>query len=263
VVVSSDLNPRYLSAWDVARRMWSVVGGVRPHLVLIAPDDEVPPALADDPHVHVFEPIPGLHTAFQAQCIRLLYPALLETEGAVLTSDVDMVPLSQGYFHEPLSRIDERHFLAYRDVLVPRGEIPICYNAALPAVWSKVFDVRSPDDVRARLSEWGTGFSYEGIHGGHGWNADQVILYRTLIARGRAHRDVWILRDAYAGLERLQKVVLQRRLHLVDAERDRIRRGAYADFHVLVPYDEHRELNDEVVRLATAREPRVREPAPR
>ncbi len=232
--------------------MWSEVGGVRPHLVLVAPARDVPPALADDPDVHVFEPISGLHTAFQAQCIRLLYPALLETEGAVLTSDVDMVPLSRRYFHEPLSHIDERHFLAYRDVLLPRGEIPICYNAALPSVWSKLFDVRSLDDVRGRLSEWAAEFEYEGIHGGHGWHADQITLYRTLIARGKEHRDVWILRDEYTGLERLQKVVLQRRDHLVDPERERIRRGVYTDFHVLVPYDEHRALNDEVVQLATA-----------
>lgn len=252
MVVSSDLNPRYVSAWALARRTWSAVGGVRPHLVLIAPEGDVPPELASDPQVHVFDPIPGLHTAFQAQCIRLLYPAVLDTEGAVLTSDVDMVPLSRRYFHEPLARIDERHFLAYRDVLLPGGEVPICYNAALPAVWSEIFDVRSPEDVRKRLSQWADGLDYDGMHGGEGWGADQVILYRTLIARGHSHRDVWILRDTLTGFERLDRSVLERRGHLVDAERDRIQRGVYADFHILVPYEEHHALNDEVVQLATA-----------
>jgi hypothetical protein len=253
VVVSSDLNPRYVTAWDVAYRMWSAVGGVRPHLVLVAPEQDVPPALATDPNVHVFEPIPGLHTAFQAQCIRLLYPALLETEGAVLISDVDMVPLSPGYFHEPVEQADERHFVAYRDVLLPGSEIPICYNAALPAVWSDVFDVRSPEDVRRRLSAWADGLHYEGTHGGQGWGTDQVVLYKTLIARAKAHRDVWILRDEFSGFTRLQRVLVEPRGHLLEEERDGIRRRAYADFHVLIPYDEHRDLNDEVVRLATAR----------
>jgi hypothetical protein len=242
--------------WETARLMWSAVGNVRPHLVLIAPESDVPPALADDPQVHVFDPVPGLHTAFQAQCIRLLYPAVLETEGAVLISDVDMVPLSPGYFHDPLARIDERHFLAYRDVLLPSGEIPICYNAALPAVWSEVFGVRSPDDVGRRLTEWATGLRYDGTHGGHGWHADQIVLHRTLISRARTHRDVWVLRDRFSGYMRLQKIVLERRGHLVDAERDGIRRGAYTDFHVLVPYEENRSLNDEVVELATDGRPR-------
>lgn len=246
--MSSDLNPRYLDAWEIAQRMWTAVGDAEPHLILVAAAAEVPPALAADPRVHVFEAVPGLHTAFQAQCIRLLYPALLETEGAVLTSDVDMVPLSRDYFHAPVAQIDEGHFLAYRDVLLSNKEIPICYNAALPAVWAKVFDVHSPDDVRARLSEWGEGLVYEGTHGGEGWFSDQLILYRTLIERGRAHRDVWILRDKFSGFERL----LRRHGPLDDAERDGIRRGRYADFHIRIPYEEHQALNDEVVQLATA-----------
>lgn len=249
VVVSSDLNPRYLDAWSVARDVWRAVGGVEPHLVLIAPPGDVPAALADDPRVHVFDPIPGLHTAFQAQCIRLLYPALLDADGTVLTSDVDMIPLSRRFFQEPVAQMDQRHFLAYRDVLLESGEVPICYNAALPAVWSEVFDVRSPDDVRRRLSEWGDGLVYDGTRGGEGWFADQVILYRTLIERARTNRDVWILRDAFTGFERLAR----KRGRLDAAEREGIQRGAYADFHVLLPYAEHRALNDEVVQLATAR----------
>jgi hypothetical protein len=246
VVVSSDLNPRYLDAWDLTRRMWSEVGGVRPHLVLVAPATDMPPALAIDPLVHVFEPIPGLHTALQAQCIRLLYPALLDTEGAVLISDVDMFPLSRRYFHVPIERVDERHFVAYRDVLLPGAQIPICYNAALPAVWANVFDVRSPGDVRERLSQWGEGLVYEGTHGGQGWLTDQLILYRTLIERSRAHGDVWILRDEFTGFERLAR----RNGQLADSERDRIRRNRYADFHVVTPYEEHQALNHEVMQLA-------------
>jgi hypothetical protein len=248
VVVSSDLTPRYLGAWDVTRRMWSEVAGLSPHLVLIAEAAEVPPALVDDPLVHVFEPIPGLHTAMQAQCIRLLYPALLDTEGAVLISDVDMVPLNRRYFHELVEQADERHFVAYRDVLLSSAQIPICYNAALPSVWADVFDVRAPEDVRRKLSEWGEGLVYDGRHSGHGWLTDQLILYETLLRRGREHRDVWILRDTLTGFERL----LRRHAPLEAAERDGIRRGIYADFHIRIPYDEHRALNDEVVGLALA-----------
>ena len=60
--------------------------------MLVADRDAVPRELVSDPAVHVFEPEPSLSTALQAQCIRLLYPALLEAEGGVITSDVDMVP---------------------------------------------------------------------------------------------------------------------------------------------------------------------------
>lgn len=250
VVVSSDLNPRYLGAWEVTRRAWREIGGVQPHLILVAHASEVPAAFAADPLVHVFEPVPGLHTAFQAQCIRLLYPALLETDGGVLTSDVDMIPLSRRYFHEPMNRVDERHFVAYRDVLLTSHEIPICYNAALPAVWSHIFGVRSVDDIIGKIAEWGASLSYDGARGGRGWHSDQLILYRTLVERGRAHRDVWVLRDAFSGIKRLPRSAVEGGGHLIDAERDRIRRGTYTDFHLLLPHEENRAANDEVARLA-------------
>jgi len=83
--------------------------------------------------------VAGVHTAFQAQCIRLLYPALLETEGAVVISDADMVPVSRRYFRRAVERIPEDHFVAFRDVTLASGEIPICYNAALPQTWRGVF----------------------------------------------------------------------------------------------------------------------------
>src|SRR5207302_9814040 len=128
--------------------------GLEPVLVLVAEADAVPQHLADDPAVRIFEPECSLHTAFQAQCIRLLYPALLEARGAVLTADADIVPMNHRYFHRPLRRIDSRHFVCYRDVLLPLGELPICYNAALPDTWGAVFGARDLADVGSMLRAW-------------------------------------------------------------------------------------------------------------
>lgn len=222
--------------------------------MLVAEEDDVPPALRTDESVRVFAPVGGLHTALQAQCIRLLYPALLDA-GGVLTADVDMVPLNEGYFHRPAGRVDERHFLAYRDALLPGGEIPICYTGARPQTWGDVFAVGGIDDVRERLREWGEGLRYDGVRGGHGWDTDQVVLYATLVARGRAHRDVWILDDRYTGHRRL---VLQPdgwdALH--EAAPD-IARGAYSDFHLVLPQAANRELNSAVVDVAAGRRARA------
>jgi hypothetical protein len=250
VVVSSDLNPRYLACWRLTADTWRRIAGLEPVLVLIASETEVPAELRGDPGVRVVEPLPGLHTALQAQCIRLLYPALIETGGgAVLTSDIDMAPLNRGYFHRPASRIDERHFLAYRDVLLPGMEIPICYNAAIPRVWGEIFAVSSLDDVQARLVEWGTGLRYEGVRGREGWDTDQVVLHRVLVDRGRTHGDVWILDDRYTGHRRLlQSYVGEHGLE--PAVRRSVARGGFSDFHYLHPYEQHRELNESIVDLA-------------
>lgn len=247
VVLATDLHPSYVDLWPVAKRAWAAIAGLEPVLVLVADASAVPPDLADDPCVCLFAPEPGLHTAFQAQCIRLLYPSLLETPGAVLTSDVDMAPMSPRYFHRPLARIDRRHFVCYRDVLLELGEMPICYNAALPETWASVFKIGSIEDVRARLREWGEDLEYAGTHGGTGWTADQVRLYGALIERGRRVRDVWILDDHFTGYRRLERAYVEKWGRLSPEARRGIERRAFSDFHLLRADSEHAGLNELIV----------------
>jgi hypothetical protein len=252
VVVASDLNPRYLDCWPLARRAWPAIAGIEPLLVLVAPEADVPAELRSDPQVHVFEPLAGIHTAFQAQCIRLLQPALLDGDrhGAVLTADVDMLPLAARYFHEPVAHVDESHFVAYRDVLLDVHEVPICYNAALPATWGEIFGVSSLADVHARLREWSAGLDYDGVRGGSGWATDQLVLYRTLVDWGRRTRRAWILSDFDTAHRRLDRGQLEKPRALTARQEDEIRRGRYSDFHAVLPHDEFRELNERVIELA-------------
>src|SRR5690348_9948466 len=39
VLVASDLNPRYVDYWPLARRAWREVAGLEPILVLVAPPE--------------------------------------------------------------------------------------------------------------------------------------------------------------------------------------------------------------------------------
>jgi len=251
-LVAADLNPRYLDFWPLVRRAWQEVAELEPVLVLVADEAQVPEHLRADPAVRLFAPLPELHTALQAQCIRLLYPALLSAEGGVIISDADMVPMNHRYFHRPTLGVAQSHFVAYRDVYVASGEVPMCYNAALPRTWSTIFEVATLDDVRTRLAQWGAAVEYAGVRGGTGWLTDQQLLYRTLLDHGRRSRNVWILDDHYAGYRRLENAVLLRRGRLDARDRRRILRGAYSDFHCVHPYGEFRELNDLAVDLAIA-----------
>lgn len=250
-LVACDLNPRYVELWPLAQRAWREVARLEPVLVLVGARADVPQWLRTDPRVLVFEPVPALHTAFQAQCIRLLYPALLDSGGGgVVVADVDMVPLSARYFARGAAGARADQFVAYRDVLLDLGEIPICYNAARPATWGDVFGVDSLDDVRARLDEWGRTFAYAGRHGGEGWTTDQRILHRTLLDRGASRRDVWILDDDYTGFRRLERTYVEKWGELSPAARDGLSRGRYTDFHCIAPDSPHAGLNEEVVDLA-------------
>lgn len=249
-LLAADINPRYVGLWPAAKRAWSEIAGLDPVLVLVADRDAVPAWLAEDGAVRIFEPEPTLDTAFQAQCIRLLYPALLDAEGAVITSDADMVPMTARYFHRPLARIDRRHFVCYRDVLLPLGELPICYNAALPETWASVFGIRDLDDVRTTLRDWADGVDYAGAHGGAGWTTDQRQLYRVLLERGAQKRDVWILDDDFTRHRRLERAYVEKWRTLSPAARRGIERGAFSDFHLLGADNEHAHLNEEIVETA-------------
>lgn len=247
VLVSSDLNQRYLDVWPLAGRAWREIAGLEPVLVLVADEADVPSELRGDPSVRVFSPVEGVHTAFQAQCIRLLYPALLGGADGVVVADIDMVPLNKDYFHRPAAHVDATDFIAYRDLMLSDGEVPICYNAAAPQTWHDLFGVATSREVSARLGEWAEDLVYDGVPGGPGWATDQRTLYQALIEFGTRTRRVWILDDRYTGFKRLDLPSVAPGLTAGDERA--IARGSYSDFHCVLPHPEFRALNERVVEL--------------
>lgn len=226
VVVSSDLNRDYLDFWPLTSRAWARLG-LRATLVLVAASDDVPRELANAPNVVVFEPLAGVSTSLQATCVRLLYAALIDTSGAVVMSDIDLVPLNRGFFDEPLAALDERFFVAFRDdVDDPVIAWPIPYNAAAPATWGEVFGVTSMQDLRTRLAELTREVPFEG-RGATGWYQDQRILRDALMAWPSRDERLWMLSHSLTGERRLYRynVTWWRRLLL--------RAGYYTDLHGL------------------------------
>jgi hypothetical protein len=249
-LVACDLNAGYVESWPLIRRAWLEIGGVEPVLVLMADEADAPPELVADEHVVLFPPVAGVHTAFQAQCIRLLYPALLDPHGCVLISDMELVPLEPRYFHAPIATLDDRFFVAYRDILLPRGEVAMAYNAARPATWADVFAIGDEDDVRERLSRWAAATPYEGRRGGSGWDTDQVVLYRTLLPWGERTGRLWLLDDEYTGFRRLDRADVEGLDALTTEQERNLRAGRYTDFHSPHPHGRFRELNERVLELA-------------
>jgi hypothetical protein len=249
VLLASDLNPDYLDFWPSTRRAWREIAGLEPMLVLVAAHDRVPAALHDDPAVTVFEPVEGIHTAFQAQCIRLLYPALVETTAAVMIADIDLYPLRRSYFFDPIRHLDERFFVVYRDERLDRGEIDIMFNAALPSTWGEVFGVATLADVRAELARWADGLEYDGRRGWPGWYTDQRMLYARLMEWPQRDERLWVMDDQYCRYARLNRDKLANEAGLERWRIDGMRRLAYSDFNCFVPYSEHRAINDRVLEL--------------
>lgn len=249
VLMACNLNRDYLDFWPSARLAWKEIAGLDAMLVLVAGADEVPAGLRDDPDVVRFEPLPGVHTTFQAQCIRLLYPAVVDTDHAVIISDIDLYPLRRSYFHGPVARLDERFFVVYRDDRLDRGEIDMMFNAALPETWGEVFGVASLDDVRTELAQWAEGLEYHGGRGWPGWYTDQSTLYRRLMSWPDRARRLWMMDDQYTRYRRLNRDKLVHEDGLEAWRVEGIRNRDYSDFNCFVPYREYREINDRVLEL--------------
>ena len=95
-LVASDLNPTYYTFFPLVKQYWKNMVNISAIMILVA--DEIPDNLRNfKDNIILFKPIENVNTAFQAQCIRILYPCLLENE-YIIISDMDLIPLNSKYY---------------------------------------------------------------------------------------------------------------------------------------------------------------------
>lgn len=121
-----------------------------------------------------------LNTIFVAQNIRIYYPALLNLpdDEMVMITDMDMLPLNDEYYKYGLEKFNKDDFIYYRNI--DENQIYMCYNAAHPNIWSKVFDIKKEEDIE-NIINLTYNNNYTGIPGDFGWYIDQQIMYSKLI----------------------------------------------------------------------------------
>ena len=188
VLTAVNTNAKYLSCVplfiDFWRSLKSTDNSVTyvPKVLVIA--SEIPEELLEySPWCQLWNVDSEISSVFASQAIRILYPAVEECD-FVLTTDVDMLPLSDRMFDSSINAIRVgAQFVVCRDVL-QNQQYPICYNLASPQVWQSVNGVYSKRDINVRLSTWFEGIAgdknYLGDHGGAGWFTDQEKLFQMV-----------------------------------------------------------------------------------
>jgi hypothetical protein len=240
ILVATDLNPLYsefipsfITAWNVLIPEADVC------IVLVAED--IPEALLPyAKNIRLFKPIPGIHTAFQAQCIRLLYPRQITRDEGVLITDMDMLPLSRRYYVDSIATIPDDHFIVYRDDCLP-NEIAMCYNIAHPSTWASVF---GDEGIATILTRWNSTTNYSGEHGGSGWNTDQLILVREF---NKWNGNKTMLKDRDIGFQRLNRSLHYNLFRNHPALKATILSGFFVDYHCFRPYSAYVQQNDFVI----------------
>lgn len=245
IVTATDTNPLYMDFIPNFIKAWSLLVP-EADIVIVLVAISIPEQLkAYSKHIVLFPPIVGIHTAFQAQCIRLLYPRQVTRDEGVLITDMDMLPMNRRYYVNSIETIPDDHFIVYRDVCLPE-EISMCYNIASPSTWTSMFSTKS---IQNLLQEWHTGTGYDGIHGGKGWGTDQYILVTMFNAWDGPKT---ILNDTvtqFSRLDRIHEWLFQN--HNKSTLRSLIRSDVYADYHCLRPYNQHKKVNDFIVACLT------------
>jgi len=178
VLLACNENSHYLDFWPIVRRAWTQLVGIRAVLVYVGA--ELPAQLQGDPDVIFFKAISSWPTATQAQCIRLLYPALLAGSAGVTINDMDMVPMQREHYTDDFAHYSADKLVGLRGIDEGWREIYMNGIAAAPATWGEMFSIRTVDDVRDRLREWSELHVADGVHaikGGVGWCTDQRLFY--------------------------------------------------------------------------------------
>ena len=215
VLASSNQNEKYLDCVPHFIDFWLGHNAASAHdftpMVIIIGSD-LPKSLERySTYCRLYNPPFGVSSVFSSQIIRVLYPAICETD-VVLTTDIDMVPLSSREIDFVLSGRDKHDssFEVVRDVL-PEGQYPICYNIATPQTWSDVTGVRSLSDVDKVLAKEFLALSdansdYDGERGSDGWYTDQEYLFRVVESFERLGGLVRRFRDSETGHKRLDRL---------------------------------------------------------
>ena len=249
VLVACNENTKYLDFWPIVRESWWRIANLPCIMVYVG--EELPEHLQNDPAVKHFKPIPGWPTATQAQCIRLLYPALFYGDGAIMLSDMDMIPMQSKFFKEGFHSFNNTQFVSLRGIDEQEQQIYMCYVGATPKVWGDMFGISSESDIRTRLTEWSQKYPADGQHGGQGWCSDQIELYSKV----KLWQNMWPEKVGLIPwtpeISRLDRGMPHEWLNWSLELEEAIKNDGYVDFH-MPPFQQFSSIIHRVMEAASS-----------
>ena len=250
VVASTNSNPLYYNFIPIFIKAWQhLFPEVNIVIIVINPtnDNDLQEILTQySDYIIQYSIDISISTVFVSQVIRLLYPAIIDSNNGVIITDIDMIPMNKEYYHDTIKTIDNNMFITFRDVLVSRNEFPICYNIATPNIWKELFDIKELKDIEIRLKELYFDIDYDSKHGGIGWSFDQKYLFKIIID----YDHLMILNDIITKFNRLDRSNL---IQLLKKDKniifEQINNSKYSDYHMLRPYDKFKDINLKILNV--------------
>lgn len=240
-LVACDLNQNYMDFYPLVRHFWKKMLNIDCILILIS--TYIPECLEIyKDEIILFEPIKHINTAFQAQCIRILYPSLLPIDKNIIISDMDIIPLNQSYFEDTIKYIDNHDiFVIYRDVISVYNQYPICYCLASSQVWKSIFNIQTIDCIRKRLNDWYLPDYQISSPSSTAWAQDQLQLFQYV---NNYKGNIIKFTDEDTKFNRLDRSQINFITQNYTIIKENIKIGQYSDFHLPRPYKNYSNLLD-------------------
>ena len=249
VLTATNDNPLYCDFIPIFIETWKkLLPNVLIYIIFVG--NEIPEKFNKyKEHIILYTPPIWVSTAFVSQYIRNLYPAIIDVDGGVLITDMDMLPMNSEYYIDNIKDVDDSKFFCYRNVLHEEcAQIPMCYNIALPSTWSNIFKINNLEDVEQRLINIHDSIEYEDRHAGKGWGCDQEHLFMYVIKENNISDIFEYKNDNKTGYKRLDRDDgISKTLPKNVIEN--IKNHKYSDYHLNRPMSKFDELNWKIFSL--------------
>lgn len=221
VIMSMDDNPLYQKFWDINKDLWYNNIGITPILVHVTDDLNSNYSINyyDKYIIFKIKKILNINSGFQAQISRLFITQFFLND-VLLTSDIDMFPLSKNYFNS-INDIDENKMVIFSsDAYNNEVRYPMCYNAAKGKIFSSILNLNNS------FKE----FCEKLLTYNWGWDTDEKFFSSKIVLR----KDdcVFLKRGWING-------VAKNRIDRVNWNYDvsKLKEGGYIDSHSLRPFE--------------------------
>lgn len=226
-VALTACNDKYSRFIPIFIHYWKTLyPTIKPMIIYVGNLDDKYGEYSD--HLIEYAPPANLPTAYVAQTVRLLWPALLNQTDSILISDIDMIPANSQYFTRSIEHLDNNLFVNFRQGDVLKDQIYMCYNAAPPSIWREIFHIYNINDINKFLiNNFNT--HYDSIHGGRGWYTDQELFYKYFMIWKNFSSDYVFLTDLETKFNRMEPMWLN---YNVDIIKKYLKLKIYSDCHL-------------------------------
>lgn len=248
VLTSCNLNKNYTDFIPLFIKAWNYLyPNIDVKIILIC--NKIPKNLIKfEKNLIQFNEIDGIYSSFISQYIRILYPAILNYQNGILITDIDMIPMNNKYYTQNIENISNDKFITYRNRKLDKKNLVICYNCSLSKTWSDIFHINNKNDVIVHIKNIYKRIKYTNKRLKKGWYTDQLQLYKHVNKWNNKTNKHIILKDEKTKFNRLcrkSNFILNQNII------SNIKKGNYSEYHAYSPYEEYKEINDNIIKILT------------